>query len=74
MKNAKEKKNFLDSIREIMPALRLQSKSRLCFEHDLELEGCLGYSELYLVGIAIASITGKRFLTSTFSPLLIVMP
>ena len=59
VKSAKEKNNLLDSLREIMPSLRLQSKAVLCFEYDLDVDKCFTYSELYTVGIAIASMKGK---------------
>ena len=59
VKSAKEKNNILDSLREIMPSLRLQSKAQLFFEYGLDVDKCLTYSELYMVGIAIASIKGK---------------
>ena len=66
VKSAKEKNNILDSLREIMPSLRLQSKAQLCFEYGLDVDKCLTYSELYMVGIAIASIKGK--LVSKYKP------
>lgn len=59
VESAKEKNNILNSLREIIPSLRLQSKAQLCFEYDLDVDKCLTYSEVYMIGIAIASVKGK---------------
>ncbi|KAL2038147.1 hypothetical protein N7G274_009095 [Stereocaulon virgatum] len=60
MKFAREKNNLLNSLRKIMPTLSPQSKAQVCFGHNLEVDRCLSYAQVYLLGMAIVSMKDQE--------------